>query len=57
MDEEGRKTKVFYNTSWDEEKIILPNSGVISYTYDKLGRKTSFTDPVGRKTSYTYDNN
>ncbi|WP_026651312.1 DUF6531 domain-containing protein [Butyrivibrio proteoclasticus] len=54
-DEDNRTTRVYYNISTQEERIVLPNNGCIQYEYDIVGRRTGVIDAVGRKTIYEFD--
>ncbi|WP_026651744.1 RHS repeat-associated core domain-containing protein [Butyrivibrio proteoclasticus] len=54
-DEEFRTTKVYYNNMQKEEKIVLPNSGELTFEYDLLGNLVKTSDADGRVTEYSYD--
>lgn len=64
-DKLGRLTKTtkpdgFVSTTYDTNGNILTKSdenGIVTFTYDKLNRPTSYTDVYGNHLGYTYDLN
>lgn len=55
VDNLGKKMALDYDAAGNLVKTTDPKSNVISFAYDKLGRKTSMTDPDMGAWSYDYN--